>query len=51
MGLFDRTNEHISNLFGDGLSVWDISQKLGLDYWDVRECVEKFVAKGLVMRG
>lgn len=45
----NRTIEKIMMSFEGNLSVFDIAENVGLDYWTVREYVEKFRAKGFVI--
>lgn len=45
----NRAIEKIMMSFEGNLSVFDIAEKVGLDYWVVREYVEKFRAKGFVI--
>jgi len=44
----NRANEKIMMRFEGQHSVFDIAEDVGLDYWVVREYVEKFRAKGFV---
>lgn len=45
----NRAIEKIMMRFEGGHSVFDIAEQAGLDYWVVREYVEKFRAKGFVI--
>jgi aminopeptidase-like protein len=45
----NRAIEKIMMRFEGGYSVFDIAEQVGLDYWMVREYVEKFRAKGFVI--
>jgi aminopeptidase-like protein len=45
----NRAIEKIMMSFEGKLSVFDIAEQVGLDYWIVREYVEKFRAKGFVI--
>lgn len=44
----NRAIEKITYLLDGELSVFDIAQEVGLDYWTVREWLEKLRAKGLI---
>ena len=44
----NRALEKIMLRFEGEHSIFDIAEELSLDYWDVREYVEKFRTKGLV---
>ncbi|MBK8618988.1 MAG: DUF4910 domain-containing protein [Anaerolineales bacterium] len=44
----NRAIEKIMNKFEGKHSIFDIAEQVGLDYWVVREYVEKFRAKGFV---
>ncbi|HEY9529639.1 MAG TPA: hypothetical protein VIR02_21285, partial [Anaerolineales bacterium] len=44
----NRAIEKIMMRFGGEHSIFDIAEQVGLDYWIVREYVEKFRAKGFV---
>ena len=46
----NRAIEKIMTCFEGDLSVFDIAAQVGLDYWMVRDYVEKFRLKGLVDR-
>jgi hypothetical protein len=45
----NRAIEKIMMRFEGGHTVFDIAEQVGLDYWMVREYVEKFRAKGFVV--
>jgi aminopeptidase-like protein len=45
----NRAIEKIMMSFEGNLSIFDIAENVGLDYWTVREYVEKFRAKGFVI--
>jgi aminopeptidase-like protein len=45
----NRAIEKIMMRFEGGHSVFEIAEEVGLDYWMVREYVEKFRAKGFVI--
>jgi hypothetical protein len=44
----NRAIEKIMMRFEGQHSIFDIAEQVGLDYWTVREYVEKFRAKGFV---
>ncbi len=44
----NRAIEKIMMRFEGDLSVFEIAEQVGLDYWMVREYIEKFRAKGFV---
>ncbi len=44
----NRAIEKIMMKFEGGHTIFDIAEQVGLDYWVVREYVEKFRAKGFV---
>ena len=46
----NRAIEKIMNKFEGKHSIFDIAEQVELDYWVVREYVEKFLAKGFVKR-
>jgi len=45
----NRAIEKIMMCFEGRHSVFDIAEQVGLDYWMVRDYVEKFRAKGLII--
>ncbi len=45
----NRAIEKIMMSFEGELSIFEIAEKVNLDYWTVREYVEKFRAKGFVI--
>jgi aminopeptidase-like protein len=47
----NRAIEEIMMSFDGYLSVYDIAESVGLDYWMVRDYVERFREKGLVQAG
>ncbi len=44
----NRAIEKIMMMFEGEHSIFDIAERVNLDYWVVRDCVEKFRAKGFV---